>query len=286
MDELLRPRVLNRPALSVVLGSGLGGLVKQVDVLGELSFAKIGLPNTSADGHAGTFVLGLLGERPVLLQSGRLHLYENWHAAVVALPVRIQALAGIRTFVLTNAAGSLDVSVSVGDIVVLTGDRGAQAHSPSGGLYDDAQFDGPFGPKFFPVNEAYDCTLRAKFVEHARKLSHPVHQGVYQFMLGPRYEQINEILEFARLRQQAISAGDVDHALITVGMSTAPEVCALAQLRSDQRFSSIRTLAISNVTNLAAGVAGSVPSSEEVLSAGPFGGARIIEVLRAMIPEL
>jgi purine nucleoside phosphorylase len=198
----------------------------------------------------------------------------------------MQALAGITTFILTNAAGSLDVNVPIGSVVALTGDRGAQGHSPSSGLYDDEEFDGPFGPKFHPVNELYDSTLRAKFIECAQRVSLTVQQGVYQFMPGPRYEQVGEIKEFVRLRKEAIAAGDSEHALITVGMSTAPEASALAQLRADPRFGSIRTLGISNVTNLAAGIAHSVPSSDEVIQAGPIGGAQIIRVLREMLPEL
>lgn len=286
LRSTLEARDVKLPTVSVVLGSGLAGLVRQVDVLAELQFAQLGLPRTSADGHAGAFVLGVLDGRTVLLQSGRLHCYENWSPAVVALPVRMQALAGIRTFVLTNAAGSLDADIRVGDVVALSGDRGAALFSPSTGLYDDPNFEGPLGPKFYSVNEVYDSNLRARFVQSARSLSYPVHEGVYQFMLGPRYEQIHEIRELVRARREAVAAGDGDYALTTVGMSTAPEAAALAQLRADARFSSIRTLGISNVTNLAAGISGSVPSSEDVVRAALLGGARIVEVLRQILPEL
>ncbi len=285
IESIRSLRQLEKPTVTIVLGSGLGDLVKQVEILGELPFGELSLPKPSADGHAGAFILGLLDKRLVVLQSGRLHCFENWHPAVVALPVRMQALAGIKTFVLTNAAGSLDANVPVGSIVALTGDRGAQAHSPSNGLYDDKDFDGPFGPKFTPVNELYDSGLRAKFIECAERLGCAVHQGVYQFMPGPRYEQVSEIKEFIRLRKEAIAASDYEHALLTVGMSTAPEVCALAQLRADPRFNEIRTLGISNVTNLAAGISGSQPSSQEVLDAAPIAGERIIAILRAMLRE-
>ena len=283
IERACQLRGLAKPTTAVVLGSGLGGLVRQVEAVGELSFAEAGLPSPSADGHAGRFVLGVLDERTILLQSGRLHCYEHWHPAVVALPVRMQALAGLRTFVLTNAAGSIDPSVKVGHVVVLSGDRGAEGYSPSGGLYDDSECKGPFGPKFYSVNQSYDSSLRAKFIECATKLSIPVHQGVYQFMLGPRFEQVGEIREFVRLRKQAIAEGDSEYAVIVVGMSTAPEAAALAQLRADQRFASIQTLGISNVTNLAAGIGGSEPSSEDVLLSAPLGGGRIVQVLREML---
>jgi purine-nucleoside phosphorylase len=286
IDSSIKPSQLAAPAVSIVLGSGLGGLVGQVKILGELGFADVTLPKPSAVGHAGKFILGALDNRVILLQSGRLHCFESWHPAVVALSVRMQALAGIRTFVLTNAAGSLDVNVPVGSVVALTGDRGAQSYSPSSGLYDDDDFDGPFGPKFHPVNELYDSTLRAKFIESAQRISCDIHKGVYQFMPGPRYEQVSEIKEFVRLRKEAIAAGDSEHALITVGMSTAPEASALSQLRAHPRFSDVRTLGISNVTNLAAGISESVPSSDEVIQAGPIGGERIIQALRVMLPQL
>lgn len=279
-------RQIAKPTVSIVLGSGLGGLVEQVTVLGELAFSEAFLPKPSAVGHAGKFILGILEDRVVILQSGRLHCFESWHPAVVALSVRMQALAGIETFVLTNAAGSLDAHVPVGSIVALTGDRGAQSYSPASGLYDDEEFDGPFGPKFHAANELYDSSLRAKFIECAQRVGYEVHTGAYQFMPGPRYEQVGEIREFMRIRKEAIAAGDAEHAIITVGMSTAPEASALLQLRAHPRFSTIKTLGISNVTNLAAGIADSVPCSEEVVQAGPIGGRRIIKILREMIPTL
>ena len=283
IEKLSRTAGVVKPTTVVVLGSGLGALVQQVELLGELSFEDVGLPQPSADGHAGRFILGILDGKTIVMQSGRLHCYENWHPAVVALSVRMLAVAGLRTFVLTNAAGSLDATVRVGDIVVLSGDRGGESYSPSGGLGDSHNFSGPFGPKFYPANEVYDTEVQQRFIDCARSLALPVHRGVYQFMPGPRYEQVGEIREFVRLRKQAIAAGDLDFAVAVVGMSTAPEASALAQLRAAHGFTEIRTLGISNVTNIAAGIEGSIPSSEEVLSCAPLGGGRIIQALRALL---
>jgi purine-nucleoside phosphorylase len=280
-------RGIELPRASVVLGSGLSTLTSQLEIVSRLRFRDCGLPSPSADGHAGEFLLAAHEGRGVLLQSGRIHCYESWSPAVVALSVRAQALAGIRTFILTNAAGGLDPDISIGDLVLLTGHHGAENHSPSKSLYDDGKGDtGPFGPKFYPVNDIYSPQLRSRFMEIADGQEVAIHAGIYQFMEGPRYEETNEIRSFMRQRTAALADGTPEDALIAVGMSTAPEAYALAQLRCHPRFSDLRMLGISNITNKAAGIGGSVPTSEEVLEAGPIGGAKIAAIVRELLPEL
>jgi inosine/guanosine/xanthosine phosphorylase family protein len=287
MDISSSMRGIELPQVSVVLGSGLGSLTSQLEIVARRTFLDCGLPVPSADGHAGEFILAALEGRGVLLQSGRIHCYENWSPAVVALSARAQAVAGIQTFILTNAAGGLDPRVSVGDLVLLTGHRGAQNHSPSNSLYDASGEDtGPFGAKFYPVNEMYDPQLRLRFGEIAKSLGITPHVGVYQFMPGPRYEEPHEIAEFARLREAALAQVKPQSALIAVGMSTAPEVYALAQLKTNPHYSGIKILGISNITNKAAGISGSVPTLEEVLEAGPIGGNKIAAVLQKLIPAI
>jgi purine-nucleoside phosphorylase len=287
METSCQIRGIGFPHLSVVLGSGLTSLTSELEIIDRRKFLDCGLPSPSADGHAGEFLLANLAGRGVLLQSGRIHCYENWSPAVVALSARAQAIAGIRSFVLTNAAGTLEAAVSVGDLVVLTGHSGTQHHSPSNGLYDtDSEPVGPFGQKFYPVNDIYHPGLRQRFSTIARELNVSVHSGVYQFMPGPRYEEPNEIRHFIRQRRDALADNDPDNALIAVGMSTTPEAYALAQLRTNPAYQDIRILGISNITNKAAGLGGSVPTSEEVLAAGPIGGRKIAKILQRMIPEL
>jgi purine-nucleoside phosphorylase len=286
IDNSLALRGLDRPRIGVVLGTGLDSLASSVERIAELPFETIGLPATTADGHKGKFVLSAHDGTSILLRSGRLHCYENWHPAITALPVRIQALAGIRTFFLTNAAGSLIEESTVGDVVVLTGNRNAERVSPSNGLYDDSAFSGPFGAKFYSVNDVYDPELSAALVTLSQPLDAPFHRGVYQYMHGPRYEEPHEIREMLRQRRDALASGGPDGAIAVVGMSTAPEAYALAQLRTHPEFSDVRVAALSNVTNKAAGIGGSVPTSEEVIQAGPIGGAKIATVLKALIGEL
>jgi purine-nucleoside phosphorylase len=281
MRESLTLRNMPTPMVSIVLGTGLSELADRVERVSECSFTNCYLPSPSADGHAGKFILGVLDGRAVLLQSGRLHCYENWSPAVAALLVRAQAVAGIRTFVLTNAAGGLDPSMKVGDLALMTGHSGAQNHSPSMGLYD-ADIGDTLGQKFYPVNQIYCPHLRARFQEIANHAGIRVHSGVYRFMPGPRYEEENEIAEMLRQRRAALLTDDHKNALITVGMSTAPEAYALAQLRTNPRFEDIRMLGVSNVTNLAAGIGGSVPTSDEVIAAGPIGGEKLIRILEGM----
>jgi purine-nucleoside phosphorylase len=287
MEVTAALRGIQVPKVSIVLGTGLGSLTSQAEVISRRSFKDCGLPSPSADGHSGEFILANLEGSAVLLQSGRIHCYEEWSSAVVALSVRAQALAGIRAFVLTNAAGSLDAEVSVGDVVLMTGHRGAQDYSPSKRLYDTGGGHlGPFGARFYPVNDTYAPELRARFMEIAIARGFRVHTGVYQFMPGPRFEEENEVRELVRLRKMALADNDSENALIVVGMSTAPEAYALAQLRTHPLYQDIRILGISNVTNKAAGIGGSVPYSEEVLEAGPIGGKKIAEVLKDFLPEI
>jgi purine-nucleoside phosphorylase len=275
------------PRSSVILGSGLGALTSQLEIVARRPFIDCGLAKPTADGHSGEFLLAAIAGKGVLLQSGRMHLYENWSPAVVALPVRAQAIAGITNFIITNAAGSLCPDVEVGDLVVLSGNSGAQAYSPSNSLFDAKNEDvGPFGEKFYPVNDCYSQDLRSEFFYLACQHEIRVHTGVYQFMPGPRYEEPNEIARFVRERQQALASGTPENALIAVGMSTAPEVYALAQLRTHPSFSNIQVLGISNITNKAAGIGGSTPTSEEVLAAGPIGGSKIAKILRDLLPNI
>lgn len=263
---------------SITLGSGFAPLKDEIRKFGEITFSELGLPASSAQGHEGTFIAGSLNEKPIILQAGRLHHYEGHPGFIVALPARLQSLAGIKTFIITNAAGGLDPNFKVGDFVLLTGNDASLSPSPSVGLHGSL-----IGSQFYSTTDPYDVKLQDKFFEAAKKcnLSSIIHSGSYKYMPGPRYEERAEISQLFLTRMNMLSHPDTKiYALSAVGMSTVPEVHALCQLKTLPEFESIRILGISLITNLCAGIGDSSLNHEEVLAAGKESGERIIRLFK------
>lgn len=267
--------------VSITLGSGLSSLKEEIKKAGEISFSDLGLPTSAAVGHAGKFIAGTLNDKPVLLQAGRLHSYEGHPGHIVALPARLQALAGIRTFIITNAAGGLDPNFKIGDLVVLSGNDGMLSHSPSIGLHGEK-----IGAQFYSTSQPYDEELQEKFFVAAKKcgLKSLIHSGSYKYMPGPRYEEITEIAQLFLTRMSMLShAHTAPYALAVVGMSTVPEVHALCQLRTLPDFEDIKILGISLITNHCAGIGDSNLNHEEVLLAGKESAGNIVKILREFL---
>lgn len=269
---------------SITLGSGLSPLKDSIEKKGELSFTEVGLPQSSTLGHGGKFIAGFLNEKPVLLQAGRLHCYEGFSGAIAALPARLQAIAGIQTFIITNAAGALDPQFIIGDIIVLSGNDGSLAPSPSIGLH------GPLiGSQFYSVTDPYDQELRIRFFRAGKELqvrSH-LHSGSYKYMPGPRYEERTEIAQLFLMRMQMLARPDIaPYALAAVGMSTVPEVYALNQLKTAPQYESIRILGLSLITNHCAGIASINPTHEEVIEAGNKSSGRFISLISSFLKTL
>jgi len=258
----LRSELPVRPRVAVVLGSGLGGLVDQLDAATAVAFREVpGFPAASVEGHAGKFVVGRLHGTAVLLQSGRYHLYEGHAPEVVAAPVRVMAELGVRTLVITNAAGGVRANLEAGDLVLLEDHINLTARSPLVGPV-------PQGEERFPdMSAPYDPELRLLAVEAAAELGVPLESGVYAGVLGPSYETAAEVRMLAKL------GADV------VGMSTVLEVIAA-------RARGLRCLAFSVVTNKATGLGGGALSHAEVVEVGRKAGARLAELLRGLVPRI
>jgi purine-nucleoside phosphorylase len=248
-----------RPQVAVVLGSGLGGFADELEDAVELPYGEIpGWPLSTAVGHAGTLVAGTLDGLPLWVLRGRAHLYEGHTAEKVVFGVRVLGRLGLRTLVLTNAAGGIDPAFGQGALVLITDHVNLQGASPLVGPNDDA-----LGPRFPDMTDAYDPELRRRARAAADRLGIELNEGVYAAWLGPAYETPAEI-RFVR----AIGAQ-------LVGMSTVPEVLAA-------RHMGIRCLALSCVTNMAAGLGGGGVDHEEVLEVG----ARVRGTFSALLLEL
>lgn len=260
--EYLAGRIGLTPEVQLVLGSGLGGVADAVDGTVEVPFQEVpGLPGAGVAGHAGRFVAGTVEGRPVLLQSGRFHLYEGHPEALVVAPVRIGAALGVRTLVLTNAAGGIHPSLEPGALMLLDDHMDLMVRSPLAGAVRSGE------ARFPDMSAPYDPALQDVALEEAAELAVPLHRGVYAGLLGPSFETPAEIRMLQRLGADA------------VGMSTVPEVITARAL-------GLRCLAFSAITNRAAGLAPEPPSHEEVMEVGRRAGKSLAELLRRVVVRL
>jgi len=198
----------------------------------------------------------------VAAMQGRVHLYEGYSAREVAFPMRVFDCMNIRAVILTNAAGGINREYQQGALVVLTDHINLQGQNPLAGPNDDR-----FGPRFPDMTQAYSKPYRELALQAAQKAGKTLHQGVYAALLGPNYETPAEI------RYLRTIGADL------VGMSTVLEVIAA-------RHMGIKVLAISCVTNMAAGILDQVISHDEVLETGERVKADFVALLRAVLPEM
>jgi purine-nucleoside phosphorylase len=251
------------PRVGVVLGSGLGGLVDELDGRVEIPYSEIpGWPASTTIGHAGKLVLGTLGDAPIAAMRGRAHLYEGIGAERVAFGVRVLGRLGIRSLVVTNAAGGVNREYRPGLLVLISDHVNLQGTSSLVGPNDES-----LGPRFPDMSDAYDPELRAGAREAAAGLGIDVGEGIYVAWLGPQFETPAEI------RFMRAIGGDL------AGMSTVQEVIAA-------RHMGIRVLGISVVTNMAAGVLAEKIDHEAVLEVGAAAAGSLTALLRELVPTL
>lgn len=218
------------PRVLVILGSGLEGVVADMEVVSTLAFTDVpGFPAPTVEGHAGRFVFGYSADTPVLAMQGRFHLYEGHTVDKLALPVRAARLLGCDTFVVTNAAGGVNLDYEPGDIMLIEDHINLMFTNPLIGPNDDE-----LGPRFPGMVDAYSPGLREVACEVAEELDIPMRKGVYAGVCGPSFETPAEVRMIRGL------GADV------VGMSTVPEVIAAVH-------TGMRVLGLSLVTNVAAG---------------------------------
>jgi purine-nucleoside phosphorylase len=261
--QFLLSQTVVRPKIGLVLGSGLGGFGDELSDATRIPYTNIPFfPRSTAVGHAGQMVIGNAAGVPVAVMQGRVHLYEGYSAHEVTFPMRVLDCMNIRAVVLTNAAGGIRLEYKQGALVVLTDHINLQGHNPLVGPNDER-----FGLRFPDMTQAYSKPYREIALAAAKKAGKTLHQGVYAGLLGPSYETPAEIRYL-----RAIGAD-------LVGMSTVLEVIAA-------RHMGMRVLAISCVTNMAAGILDQVINHEEVLETGKRVTDDFIALLRVVLPEM
>jgi purine-nucleoside phosphorylase len=252
-----------RPQIALVLGSGLGAFADELAHAVRVPYGKIPhYPMPSAEGHAGQLVVGKIGRVPIAAMQGRVHLYEGLTAEQVTFPMRVFGRMGIRAAILTNAGGGVSRRLKPGYLVVLTDHINLQGANPLIGPNDPR-----FGQRFVDMTSAYCGSFRELALREGERMNMDVLPGVYAAFTGPSYETPAEIKYLATI------GADV------IGMSTVAEVIAA-------RHMGIHVLAISCVTNMAAGITGEAITHEEVLETGARIKGHFIALLRAVIPHM
>src|SRR6266481_4336917 len=252
-----------RPKVALVLDSGLGAFADEFETATKIPYAQIPhFPRSTAIGHAGQLVLGKVDGIAVAGMQGRVHLYEGYSAKQVAFPIRVFARMGVKALIVTNAAGGIDLNYSEGALVALRDHINLQGANPLIGPNDER-----FGPRFPDMTQAYWKQYREIALAEAKRLGIEVHEGVYAALSGPSYETPAEI------RYLRTIGADL------VGMSTVPETIVA-------RHMGIKVLAISCVTNMAAGILDKPLSHEEVLETGRRVGRDFVALLRTVLPQI
>lgn len=251
------------PTVGIILGSGLGPLADCIQDAVYIPFADIPFMKTStASSHVGRFVCGTLAGTCVLAMQGRLHGYEGNEAWEVAYPVWLMHSLGIETLITTNAAGAINETYQVGDFCIMEDHINLTGRNPIVGTDPDG-----IAPRFVPMKDAYDPSLRILAKKVANALSIRVQEGVYLGLLGPSFETPAEIKAFRVLGAD------------TVAMSVVEEVIAA-------RHVGMRVLGVSLVSNMACGVEGASPNDDEVLDVAKTKEDDFIALITGIVAEL
>jgi purine-nucleoside phosphorylase len=257
------------PRVGIVLGSGLGAAADAVESPVIIPYSEIPhFPQSTVEGHSGRIVAGLLGGAPVIVMQGRVHFYEGYSPLEVTFPMRVLGVLGVRAVVLTNAAGGIQPSLHVGELVLLSDHINLMGWNPLNGPNEPRfAIRAGAGQRFFDMTEAYSRPLRTLAREEAHEEGFVLEEGVYLATPGPSFETPAEIRAF-----RALGA-------TLVGMSTVPETIVA-------RHMGIEVLGISCVTNLAAGLGTKPLSHEEVGETGRWVEKRLADLLRRVTPRI
>ncbi|MBA4138876.1 MAG: purine-nucleoside phosphorylase [Opitutus sp.] len=251
------------PKIAIVLGSGLGGLAGRLQEAVTLSYGELpGFPVLTVAGHAGKFHVGKLDGVPVIVLNGRKHFYETSDAYPLKTMIRAVRAAGVEILFLSNAAGSLRPAMKVSELMLISDHINFLGLNPLTGPNDDT-----FGPRFFPVAEAWDPALRAKMKSVAQQQGIALHEGVYVAFRGPSFETPAEI--------RMVQGWGAD----AVGMSSVPD-CLLA------RHCGLKVVGVSCLTNMGAGLSDEILSHAHTLENAAKGAAAFERLVSAAVKVL
>ncbi len=259
----IRARVKQEPRVAVVLGSGLGGFADDFEDAVAIPYEDIpGFVRSTAQGHAGRLVVGKIDQVPILAMQGRVHYYEGYSMEEVTFAIRTFKLLGIKTLLLTNAAGGINVQLSQGALMVISDHLNLMGVNPLRGANDER-----FGPRFPDMSAVYSPALQEIVVEEARALGIELRRGIYAALSGPNYETPSEI---HLLRNCGADA---------VGMSTVPEAIVARQM-------DMEVLGISCITNMASGISDQPINHDEVMETGNRVRSTFTQLLRRVVSRL
>ena len=250
------------PVCGIVLGSGLGGLASRIEGAVRIPFEEIpGFPPATVAGHAGQVVIGTLAGQPVVALAGRFHQYEGYGPEVAAFPVRVLHALGAGVYLASNAAGGIRRTFQPGDLMLIADHINLMFRNPLIGRSE------PGDVRFPDMSDPYDAGLRTLMHRVARAQGVPLQDGVYAGLLGPTYETPAEVRMLERLGADA------------VGMSTVPEVIVA-------RAIGMRCVAVSCITNKAAGLSPTPLDHAEVMAAGQAVAARFEALVTGFVSAL
>ena len=260
--RLIRTRTGAEVPVAIVLGSGLGGFAGDLSDATEIPYKDIpGFARATVEGHAGRLVIGKAGEVTVAVMQGRFHFYEGYSLPDVTFPIRVLRLLGVRTLVLTNAAGSLNVEFRPGSLMVISDHLNLLGDNPLRGENDER-----FGSRFPDLTSVYSPELQNIVIDEGNAMGLELRRGIYAALSGPSYETPAEIHMVRTLGADA------------VGMSTVPEAIVA-------RHMGMTVVGISCITNLAAGVSNLPIDHTQVMQIGERVRGTFTALLQRVIPR-
>lgn len=262
-EAYISSRTAVRPQIGLILGSGLGMLADLIEDTQVISYDQIPhFPVSTVEGHAGELVIGMIKGTPVLMMKGRFHMYEGYGGETVSFPVRVMKALGIRTLLVTNAAGGVNTGYTPGDLMLISDHINLTNRNPLMGPNEKS-----LGVRFPDMSEAYSKRLRTIAKKTAGEQGTLLREGVYAGLLGPSYETPAEIRMLRFLGADA------------VGMSTVSEVIVA-------RHADIEVLGISCITNMAAGILDQPLSHVEVMETADRVKETFLRLVLGLIPQL
>lgn len=258
----IQERMHTKPDTAIILGSGLGRLVEEINIESEIPYSEIpNMPVSTVEGHSGKLLFGKLGDRDVLAMQGRFHYYEGYSMKEVTFPIRVMYELGIKNLFVSNAAGGMNPAMKVGDLMIIADHINSFPENPLRGK------NFPTGPRFPSMHAAYDPEFITKAEEIAQTLGIPVHRGVYVGTAGPTFETPAEYKMFRSW------GGDA------VGMSTVPEVIVAVHC-------GIRVFGMSVITDLGGFDQAVAVSHEEVQIAADSAQPKMTAIMKQLLMNI
>ena len=261
--DYIKGKIKNQPEIGIVLGSGLGDFADAIEDKIEIPDTEIpGFPVSTVKGHDGKLIFGKINSKEVCVMKGRIHYYEGYDIKEVVYPIEVLAGLGIKTLILTNAAGGVNTDFEPADLMIINDHINIMGKNPLIGLNDE-----DLGPRFPDMTDLYNKDLIEVAEKSAKKLGIDIKEGVYMYFTGPSYETAAEV------RMARILGADA------VGMSTVPKAIIA-------RHRGLKILGISTITNMSTGILDTPLDHTEVVEVGQEVAGKFKELLKEIIEEI